>query len=222
MARQVGGPKTLGPTCGANTAHGPCKQPAGNNTPHLGYGCCSTHRGSTPNHVKHWEGVLAQQAAEAAVVQFGLEVEVSAEEALLGALWRAQGMVYYYRDRVAKLTDKEMVYGTERVTRTRRPNPDAPGVIIEDTTVAKTVTNVWVTKLEMAEKHLLAVSSKVAELNIEHRRVQLAREYGQMFFLAMGKVALRLGISEDDPRLPIAVGEVISELTGGTGIVPGI
>lgn len=163
---------------------------------------------------------MAEAAADRAVTEFGLEVDISAEDALLGALARAQGYVLFYRSMVAGLETGKMVYGTERVTRTRRPNPDAPGVVFEDTTIAKSITNVWVTKLEQAEKHLFAVASKIAELHIEHRRVQMAKEQGHVFMLAMTMVVTELGMSPNDPRLPIAVGKVISELTGGTGNLP--
>lgn len=221
MARKVGGPKTLGPTCDEPTPHGPCKQPAGNNTPHLGYGRCSTHRGKTPGHIRHWERVLAEQDVQRAIEEFGLEVETTANDALMGALARAQGMVLFYRERVRRLPEDQMVYGRERITRTQKQSTNlaAPGTVVEDTTTVRSVPNVWVKQLEGAERHLVAVASKVAELHIEERRVALAKEQGEMCYRAMSRVMAHYGIPEDDPDLPVVLGQVIAmEMGDGSAL----
>lgn len=219
MAAKKGQPNTKGPRCNAPTRQGdhhPCKFPAGARTPHLGFGRCWKHGGNSPTHIKYGERLMAEEAA----ARFGLEVQTTAEDALLGALWRAQGTVMFYRERVRALTDEKMVYGTEKVMRTQRPANrigDIKGTpfLVEDTQTVKTSVNIWVTLLEKAERHLLAVAGEIARQGIEARRVQIAKEQGAVFFTAMVKVMARLGVPDDDPRLPIVVGEVIAELTGG-------
>lgn len=157
---------------------------------------------------------MADQALEEAARTFGLEVETTAEDALMGALMRAHGTVLFYRSKVRGLTDDQMVYGTRRITRTVRPQSGPGGVtMLEDVTVAESVVNVWVKLLQEAEKHLLAVASSVASLNIEQRRVAMAEEQGAFIFEAMTRILTRFGVADDDPRLPVIVGEVLSELT---------
>lgn len=206
-----GRPRTNGPTCGAKAANGPCRNPAGMKTDHVGYGRCHRHGGATPNHMKHVERPMAEDAART----FGLEVETTAEDALLQALFRAVGTVMFYRSHVRKLTDDQMVYGTERITRTARAVPGTPGSAqtVEDVTVAKSVKNVWVILLAEAEAHLLKVAGTVATLNIEQRRVAMAEEQGAFFYRAMVLVLDRYGIRDDDPQLPVIIGEVIEGLT---------
>lgn len=208
MPGKKGRPRTNGPTCGANAKNGPCGNPAGMSTSHLGYGVCWRHGGRVPNHQKHAERLMAEEAAR----QFGVAIETTAEEALLKALARAQGYVLFYRERVAALTEDQMVYATERITRVARPVPGGPGVMTEDVTVAKSQPNVWVKLLTEAEKHLLAVAGVVASLNIEKRRVAIAEEQGEMFYQAMERIVEKLGLA-GDPRLPVIVAEVINELT---------
>jgi hypothetical protein len=161
---------------------------------------------------------LAEEAAARAVEMFGLEVMTTAQDALLGALGRAQGCVLFYQEKVRKLTAEQMVYGTEKVTRTQRPatqRGDVRGTpwVVEDTTVAKTVVSVWVSQLEKAEKHLFAVASEIARQGIESRRVDMAKEQGVVFFQAMVKVMAHYGVPDDDPNLPFVIGEVIAELS---------
>jgi hypothetical protein len=209
------GAKNTKELCGSTRAHSPltCTLPAGWGTTHPGAGHCRKHLGNSPNHQKQADQIMHDAAVQRAVAEFGLEVETTAEDALLSALWRAQGLVNFYRDRVIEAGEDKMVYGTDRVTRTARPAPGAPGKVIEDVTVVKSQPSVWVRQLEGAERHLLAVGSAVASLNIEHRRVQIAKEQGALFVAAMARVLGEYGVPDDDPRLPVIVGRVVDELS---------
>lgn len=155
---------------------------------------------------------MAQEAYERAIAEFGTEVETTAEDALLAALWRAHGTVLFFRDHVRKLTDEQMTYGTQRITRTVRPNGQG-GTVVEDVTVARAAKNIWVQMLQEAERHLLAVGAAIATHHIEQRKVALAEEQGQLLYTAMGLILERYGIPNDDPELPVIVGEVIDRLT---------
>lgn len=218
MAGKVGRPRSNGPLCGAKTKTGHCGNPAGMGTPHKRVGSCWRHGGNSPTHIKHGERVMAEEAAARAVEEFGLEVVTTVEDALMGCLARANGMCIFYRAKVRKLSAEQMVYGTEKVTRTQRPANrigDIKGTpfLVEDTQTVKTSVNIWVTQLEKAERHLFLVSAKVAELSIESRRVQIAKEEGQVIFEAMVELMKELGIPDDDPRLPDAVGRVVAAIT---------
>jgi len=163
---------------------------------------------------------MADDMMNRALSEFGLEVETTAEDALLNCLYRAHGTVMFYRHQVRLLSKDQMVYGTESIKRTIRPIAPAlqaggPTHTQEDTTIAKPIVNIWVRLLQDAEKHLLAVASKVAELNIEHRRVALAEEQGAFMFKLLQVVVRKLGMDPEDERLPTIIPEAIEELTSG-------
>lgn len=149
---------------------------------------------------------------EDAARQFGIEVETTSEEALLGALTRSLGYVIFYRGRVQSLPPDQLTYGAERVTRTRRPNLDRPGEVIEDTTVAKTTPHIYLVLLKQAEEFHFRVAAKIAELQIEAHRVRLAEEQATMFYHGILRIIERLGISPDDERIPGIISDVMGEL----------
>lgn len=173
-----------GAKCGAPRAKGagPCKRPAGYGTDHLGYGHCKSHFGNAPNQIRQAQVIMTEDAAN----QFGLAIETTAEDALLQALYHANGAVAFYRGRVMELTREQMTYGSDRITRVRRADPDAPGgEVIEDTTIAKSQPHIWIVLLERAETHRLKVAATVAQLKIEDRRIKVAEKLGEQFYEAL-------------------------------------
>lgn len=149
---------------------------------------------------------------EDAAQQFGVEVQTTAEEALLGALRRATGYVMYYRARVAELQRDAHVQGTERITREARPNPNGPGILIQDTTVAKTVTNEYLRLLAHWEAQQFRVAAKIAELQIEVGKVKLLQEQAELFYDRMIRTLELFGISRDDDRIPEIIPRVMGEI----------
>lgn len=150
--------------------------------------------------------------AEEAALAFGLEVETTAEDALVRALARSYGVVLFYRAQVAKLQPDQMVQGATQITRTRKL-PGGPDETVEEIVTAKTTVNVWVRLLAEAEKHHLEVARTIAGLGIEARRLQLAEAEGALWHELVIRTLARFGIPDDDPRLPVVVGEVIAELS---------
>ncbi len=191
-------PPQHGAKCGANTRHGPCKNPAGFKTSHPGYGQCTFHGGHAPGNVIHANRVMAIEAAR----KFGLRVDISAEQALLDELALSRGIVEFCREQAMKLAPAEMVYGTERVTLTQRPASGGSGMAEELTTVSKSQPHMWIVLLRDAERHHFAVAAEIARLGIEARRVELEREQvtvmRQVILAALYRFA---GITEDDPRV---------------------
>lgn len=204
-------PRTNGPRCGAQTDHGPCGQPAGAGTAHKGTGSCKHHLGNAPSHVKSARRAQAEEACR----KFAVPVDVSAEDALIGALAVAHGVVLFYRARVQELSHDHMTAGTERITRVRTTNGGGAQVV-EDRTVAKSMPNVWITLLNEADRHYAAVAETVARLGIEQRKLDLGHEQAAMvravILLALHRLA---GISPDDPRIRVELPPIIRELTGG-------
>lgn len=149
---------------------------------------------------------------EEAARRFGVEVETTAEDALLSALSRSKGLVIYYQARVSALPPDQLVYGSERVTRVRRG--EGADQVVEDITVAKTSVNIWVRLLQQAEDRHFRIAAKIAELQIEARRVRLADEQAELFYSSLIKALGLFGISEDDERIPAFIPLVMGEIVG--------
>jgi hypothetical protein len=77
----------------------PCSARAGAGTSHVGVGCCSRHLGSTKNHVRAAEVVLARQAVE----RYGLAVDIDPAAALMRAVATSYGSVLFMEAQVQAL-----------------------------------------------------------------------------------------------------------------------
>jgi hypothetical protein len=108
-----------------------------------------------------------------------------------------------------------MTYGSERVTRTRRPDGQGTGQVVEDTTVLKSRASVWIGLLQQAEAHHLEVAATIVKLGIAARRVELEREQvriaQQVVLVALQRLA---GISPDDPRVARELPAIVREIAG--------
>lgn len=144
---------------------------------------------------------MYEQELRDATQEFGLEIETTAQDALLRALWRSYGQVMFYKARVSELGKDKMVQGVMSIRRTRKV-PGGPDEVIEDVTTAQTVKNVWVVLLQEAEVHHLKVAATVASLNIEDRRVKLAEQQGAVFFEAL---AMSMALAQLTPDQQAAV-----------------
>lgn len=218
MDEPVKRPRTTGPTCGfeRKQGRGPCGNPAGMGTDHRGYGHCKLHFGNQINHVRQAVKLMTEDAA----AKFGVPIESTAAEAMLDALYHANGAVAFYRARVEELSPEQMTFGHERITRSQRANPNGPGVVIEDVTIAKSTVNVWIRLHDAAEAHRLRISSTIATLKIEDRRVKVAEDLGTAFYEAL---LLTLRDRGMDPleqaaiiqALPAAVATITGEVLEG-------
>lgn len=100
--------KWMGVTCAARTrSGGACQRRAGWGTPHLGYGRCSVHGGSTPSHRK----AAALDAAMSEAAAMGVGLEVQPHEALLHCVFLAARQVHVLSNQVRQLADGELLDG---------------------------------------------------------------------------------------------------------------
>lgn len=102
-AMSVSDPTPNHERCGRPSQTGTCQQYAGAGTPHLGYGPCRWHGGALPNVIKHWQVSMAQEEC----TRLGVPVEVDPNEALLGALYEAEGHAMWLRGKVEELLDDD-------------------------------------------------------------------------------------------------------------------
>jgi hypothetical protein len=69
-----------------------CRLVAGYRTDHLGIGRCYRHGGSTPTHVRAAQREIARRECQV----LGIEVEIDPGEALIRAVWEAEGNLAFY------------------------------------------------------------------------------------------------------------------------------
>lgn len=173
--------------CGATNRQGnPCGNPAGKGTDHPGYGNCKHHGGSSPNGRKH----ATRQAAEEAVVTYGLPVEIDPAEALLDEVNRTYGHVLWLLDKV-QITDPDaLIWGLESETDKRAT--EFPGV--DRTYSAKA--NVWLDLYREERDHLRRVTTDALRAGVEERRVRLAERRGEELARWMKALAQAWGVPD--------------------------
>lgn len=94
------------PLCGAKTrSGGRCARSAGWGTGHLQFGRCSSHGGSTRNHVR----AAALEQAAAAVVAMGLPVDLEPHEALERCIAITAGELAWLDARVRVLDEGDVL-----------------------------------------------------------------------------------------------------------------
>lgn len=193
------------PKCGAKKKQGPgqCTRPAGWGTDHPGIGCCKFHGGSTPNHRRSAQ--LEQARIECNTL--GIQVEVSAEESLIRAVWEAEGNLAFYRAQVQQLAADAAVPADGLL----QPKMGAAGKDGDLYTV-ELIAHPLVTLYHEAEERRHRVSSSVAKLGIEERRVRLAEKDATRILSAQVATLKAMGLGD---RLEEFRREFVARLQSG-------
>lgn len=170
-----------------------CEQPAGWGTDHLGVGRCKRHGGSTPTH----QTAARREMAEQAVKTYGLRVDVSPVDALLGEVQWTAGHVAWLRERVQELESEALTWGTTETV--DKGSGEFTGV---DTTEAAKP-NVWLVLYQQERKHLVDVCKTAITCGIEERRVKLAEAQGEVVAGVIRSILAELGLTpEQAARAP--------------------
>lgn len=157
------------PLCPGHTKAGkPCGRVAGYGTSHLGYGLCKFHGGASPGGIKQGHRL----AAEAAVVTFGLPVDINPHEALLEEISRTAGHVHWLGNRIAELEPNALVIGLKSI---KVETGDKSG----KTTETAASINVWLELYHRERRHLVEVCRVALAAGVEERMVQLAENDGR-------------------------------------------
>jgi hypothetical protein len=161
--------------CGAQRANQApgvlCQNVAGERTEHLGVGRCYLHGGSTATHNKAAQVELARRECD----RLGILIEVDPAEALITAVWRAQGNLAYYEAQVARLDD----------------------VITGETGPAgafKQTAHPLVVLYHEAEKWAANVAVAALRAGVEERRVRMAERDAAQVFGAVGETLSAMGL----------------------------
>lgn len=134
---------------------------------------CRSHGGAAPQVRAAAQRNLQAQAAQAAVVTFGLPVDIAPEEALYQELHRTAGAVAYIQGLVQSL--------------------DAPG-LGQATRHSGRVPSIWVDLYQRERKHLADVAATCIRVGLEERRVRIIEEQGAAVAELLRKVLTDLGV----------------------------
>ena len=170
-----------------------CQRPAGWGTDHLGIGRCKRHGGSTPNHEVAAQRVMAIQACD----RLGLEIDVSAEEALLTEVRECAGNVAFYRRLVQELDEHPAadIYDEEN-EHWQRGEPGIYGRTyhVSGVPTGEGKPHVLVVLYNQERDRLRAVATEVLKAGVEARRLQLAEADAAMLLAAHATALINMGL----------------------------
>ncbi|WP_235020185.1 hypothetical protein [Ruania rhizosphaerae] len=150
--------------------------------PAIGQRVCAVHGGKSPQAKKAAARRIAEAEARAAVVTFGLPVDVAPSEALLEEVRWTAGHVQWLRGRVQQLEPDALTWGeTKRVD---KGSGAEPGI---DTTEAAAV-NVWLDLYYRERAHFVAVCTAALKAGVEERRVRLAEQQGELVAVVIRRI----------------------------------
>lgn len=187
----------------------PCKRDAA-----VGLDKCSVHCGlSKAKRDEIGEAFRAHQAAEKAVVTYGLPRDISPTEALLEEVRYTAGHVAWLREQVQALEADELVWGvTEKVEK------NATEFEGTDTTSAAKP-NAWLELYYRERKHLVDVTKAAIQAGIEERRVKLAEAQGHLVAEVIKRILGRLDLLDwQQKRVPVVVPEELRRVAGSMSL----
>lgn len=157
--------------CGARNKQtgDPCQHHAGWGTTHLGYGLCKMHGGSTPTHKKR---AAMLEAADMPIVM-GMPAETEPHDAVMRAIWIANGKVNYCWHNIALLSTKEEL---------------ALAVPSDDM-------RYWLRKRDEAADSLVRTSKIAHDMGISERQVAVAERLGSIVGQLLRDVLGELGLT---------------------------
>lgn len=168
--------------CGAKKRQGEgnCTRPAGWGTDHVGIGRCKLHGGKTRNHNKAAEPAMARRQA----AELGLQIETTAEDALIHALWEAEGNLAFYREQVQEL------HGVTYWERSQGYGKDA------EPYDAKQAVDPLVELYHRAEQWRATVAERLLKANVDERRVRLAERDATMVLAGQIATLKAMGLAD--------------------------
>lgn len=190
--------------CGAKTRGGTaCKQPSGAGTDHQGFGHCKFHGGLSPNGMKY--------AAKLQAAQLGAELDCDPHEAILKAVRKAAMWERFCAQKVAGLTDDQLVVPHAR---TVEHTDDRAGVTT--VTESRAELNLWLREHQHAVRDLAHLGKVAVDAGVAERQVRLAEQLAEDWGRALRAILDELELSaEQRAKAPIVVERHLRLLEGG-------
>lgn len=185
--------------CGAQRPNQPqgvlCTQRAGWGTDHPGVGRCKRHGGSTQTHEKSAVIVQLRQAADA----LGVPIEIDPGEALIRAVWEAEGNLAFYRAQVQQLSPDDLPEdldgggpgtGLFQPKMGMTPGPQGEAFVV------KYEPHPLVELYHEAERWRATVAASALKAGVEERRVRMAEADASKVLGAQVAALVAMGLSE--------------------------
>jgi len=182
---------------------------------------CGHHGGRAPQAKAAATRRLDEDAARRQAARLGLSRDVAPGEALLEEVRRCAGLVDFFEQRVAELSDGDddgdvtpLVWGhvEEKVEETTAGQ--FPGTTRTRTESAQP--SVWYQLYAAERDRLVKASTAALKAGVEERRVRLAEQQGALVAAVIRRVLERLGLTvEQQALVGIVVPEELRALAAG-------
>lgn len=173
---------------------------------------CGSHGGLAPQSKAAAQRRGLQASAAALAVTYGLPVEVDPVDALLGELWRTQGIVLWLQAQIADLEAEAVHWGTTEVKEVH--STEFGGT---DTTQAAAA-HVLIELYQRERAHLAKVSRDCVAVGVELRMAQRMEAIGADVMAKLGAILRALG---HDPEDRDVLRLVVGVLRGGAPVIEG-
>lgn len=172
---------------------------------------CGHHGGNAPQVRAAAARREAQARLERFAAKFATPDDVTPEQALLGQVALAAGMVNYCQGVIADLEPRAMTFGISKV----QDQQSGQGRQGRDTTYESGV-NPWLELLDKWHKNLVSAAFTAIKAGIEERRVQLAEREGELFAGAIRQILDSLHLTpEQESLVPEVVPRILRSISGG-------
>lgn len=196
--------------CGAEKSRqrGPCHAAA---EPDNAAGRCRSHKGGPSARAV----ALANRLVRAEPT-YGTPIKISAEEALVGELWRTAGHVKWLGDRVAELEAQALTWGQDR--KVVRYWGEYPGSEI----IEQARPHILLELYDRERKHLVHVAAEILRAGLAAQLLRTAQELGTTFGKVVEAILGDMQLTAEQQALvPVVVPRRFRELLAPTGTEEG-
>jgi hypothetical protein len=175
--------------CGAKKTKrgGICHKSAGWNTPHKGFGHCRLHGGMTQSHQQQAD----RDAAERAVIRFGLRRDIAPHDALLEAVHRAAYNVREIEAVLAQIDRERLTHGIVKTVQL----PDGKRRV-----EAAAARSVWLDLYGEWHDRLVRAAAEAIRCKVAERQVEIVKRQAEQLARVVTAILSDLGHDLTDSR----------------------
>ncbi|GLY32092.1 hypothetical protein Kisp02_54570 [Kineosporia sp. NBRC 101731] len=151
-----------------------------------------------PNH----KVAARKEKARRAVLEFGLELDISPAEALLQEVRRSAGVVAWLGEQIHQVVGEDpasLIWGTK--SETRQTGRTAEGPVDTTTTAEAAAVNLWWELWSKERAHLIKAAAAAHAAGVAEHQIRIAEQFGER----MGQLMMR---SHEDAGLNLGESEM--------------